>query len=73
MSGIYEYLAGMLPGLALCCLSHASFIVWSLVCLFSSHEAVTRGRLESHKSHSTRGRGGEFEKVNAKQMHLHKF
>ena len=58
MSGIYEYLAGMLPRLALLfihCLS--------LVCLFSSHEAVTRGRLESHKLHPTRA-GFVTEKVN---------
>ena len=40
--------------------------------VFFSWGSDTRG-LESHKSHSTRGRGGEFEKVNAKQMHLHKF
>ena len=62
MSGIYEYLAGMLPRLALLfihCLS--------LVCLFSSHEAVTRGRLESHKLHSTRG-GLVTEKVNTERQ-----
>ena len=60
MSGIYEYLAGMLPRLAL-----SLFFIHclSLVCLFSSHEAETRGRLESHKLHSTRA-GLVTEKLN---------
>ena len=64
MSGIYEYLAGMLPRLAL---SPPHSLSLSLGCLFSSHEAETRGRLESHKLHSTRA-GFVTEKVNTERQ-----
>ena len=61
MSGIYEYLAGMLPRLAL--LFIHCLCLW-FVCFL---EAVTHGRLESHKLHSTRA-GLVTEKVNTERQ-----